>query len=234
MESESCVPREWAIPYVAGDNFLLFTLKDKVLCYDICMQPNLAKIEQQAFHKAALQDGIIDILCGLCMIAWAVMIAFDAGGLGGISFAICFPSTLVLRKKLVEPRIGKVQLKKATLKGKQLLTLGVFSFTAIAGVVVSGFADSIPINSLGPLMLGLVFALVAAAIGFIYRARRGFFYTACITTVFLATRALELEVRRDDLLLPLTISGVIVLVTGAALLARFLSKHPILDNPIES
>jgi len=198
------------------------------------MNSELQQLETEVLHRAAMEDGIIDILCGICMVAWAIMILFDAAGFGGITFAVCFPASLVLRKKIVEPRIGRVQLKKVTVKTKQLLLIGVFTFTAVAAIAVSGIKDSIQIENLGALMLGFNFAFIAAAISFIYRARRGYFYSLAIIAVFLITRSLEIEVRRDDLLLPLLLSGFIVMATGGTLLVRFIKKHPVAVNPLES
>ena len=106
------------------------------------MDLELQAAEKQAFHRAALEDGILDILCGLCLVAWGFLVEAGQAGLGGITFAVIYPTGFAIRKRLIAPRIGHVTLKEQTVRSKRLLMIGLFTFTAVAGLALYLASDT--------------------------------------------------------------------------------------------
>lgn len=202
------------------------------------MDLELQAAERQAFHRAALQDGILDILCGLCLIAWGFLTEAGQAGLGGISFAVIYPTGFAIRKRLISPRIGHVTLKEQTVRSKRLLMVGLFTFTAVAGLALyladdAGAGDLRgKMDNLGIMVLAFPLALIATMIGLVYGAKRGHAYAIAIMLSFLACHlSIEKGSRWDEPTLPLMISGAIVLLTGITLYARFVRSHPISEAP---
>ncbi|MDP6839885.1 MAG: hypothetical protein QF724_13195 [Planctomycetota bacterium] len=207
------------------------------------MQNNLKQLESEALARATLDDGLLDILCGICLISWGIMMACDVGGLGGITFAVCFPALMALRKKLVEPRIGSVRLKRSTLKLKQLMLMGLFSFTFVLGlaffVMSNSGAPKAPaewLESFGNparLMFAFILALVSTVLGFVFGARRAHGYALGILAVFSATPFLAPQHPWAEMTAPLVISGLLPLGFGCWLLLRFLRHHPRCTPPAD-
>ena len=44
-------------------------------------------MRKAAFRRAALEDGVIDILCGLCLLGWGLLMEAGQGALGGVLFS---------------------------------------------------------------------------------------------------------------------------------------------------
>lgn len=201
------------------------------------MQKKLQQHEQTAFNNAALQDGIPDILCGACLVFWSILMIFDQAGFGGLAFAVCFPATLAIRKKVVEPRIGKVQLKKSSLKLKHLLVAGAFTFTLVVGVVLfikqngnSGGVEQL--QGLGGLLFGFMLAFISTVIGLVWQAKRAHIYAIIIVAVFVVLRVMQHgDSAWGELTLPVMVSGIVVLVSGICLFSRFLIHHPVVEPP---
>lgn len=202
------------------------------------MDLELQAAEKQAFHRAALQDGILDILCGLCLITWGWMTEAGLAGMGGMVFAVVYPTGFAIRKKLIAPRIGHVRLKEQVVRSKRMLMVGLFTFTAVAGLVVYMASDSqagdmrAKLDSLGSMVLAFPLALIATVIGLVYGAKRGHAYAIAIMLSFLICHLSFAEGSRwNEPTLPLIMSGAIVLSTGVALYTRFVRQHPMTEAP---
>jgi|GEM_PF-1050309 hypothetical protein len=203
------------------------------------MQNKLQQHEEIAFKNAALQDGIPDILCGACLVFWSILMIFDSAGFGGLAFAICFPATLAIRKKIVEPRIGRVQLKKSSLKLNHLLLAGALTFTAVVGVVMflqfDGGDDgsSFEIGQLrnyGGLLFGLMLAFISTVVGLVWQAKRAHIYAVVIVASFVAVQMFQ-PADWGGMTLPVMISGCVVLVSGLVLFIRFIKRFPVVSPP---
>lgn len=217
--------------------------------YHVGMDHELDAARKAAFQRAALQDGVIDILIGLCLIGWGFLMEAGQAGLGGVLFATVYPTAVGLRKKLIEPRIGHVQLAGNTMRSRRLLLAGFFTFTMVAGVVVlllstgelgpdqaanqaTGLREQL--RSLGILVLGLPLTLVATVMGLVFGAARAHGYAVWILSAFLGV---HLFARPDTVwaepIPPLIISGLAPLAVGGFLLQRFLREHPVIEAPAD-
>lgn len=202
------------------------------------MDPELQAAEQRAFHRAALQDGVLDILCGLCLLAWGFLTEAGQAGLGGITFAVIYPTGFAIRKRLIAPRIGHVTLKERSVRSKRLFLIGLFTFTAVAGLVLylAGNTEAGDVRgkmeSLGVMVLAFPLALIATTIGLVYGAKRAHAYAVVIMLSFLGCHlSFEQGSRWDEPTLPLMISGTVVLLTGVTLFVRFVRSHPVSEAP---
>lgn len=211
------------------------------------MDQELELVRKAAFRRAALEDGVIDILCGLCLIGWGLLVEAGQAAMGGVLFATVYPSGLALRKRLIEPRIGHVALPGTEVRAKKLLLIGLFTLTAVLGVVAfllatpelspdgsggSAFADRMA--ALGILVLALPLTLAATAMGAIFGAARAHFYAVWIFTAFLVVHlTAPTDSAWAEPSLPLAISGLAPLLMGLGLFTRFLRSHPVVEAPAE-
>ena len=110
-----------------------------------------------------------------------------------------------------------------------LLTCPVLRSALKSSTAVEPWRDRL--RDLGDLALGLLLALIATAVGVVYRAPRGHLYAIATVAAFLAFRvAGPIEGWRDPIL-PLIAAGLVPVVLGSALLVRFLGRHPASDAP---
>jgi hypothetical protein len=209
------------------------------------MDRDLRDAQRAAFHRAALQDGVLDILCGLCLLGWAALMEAGQGALGGILFATIYPTGTALRRKLIEPRLGHVALKGGEMRSKRLLLMGALTFTAIAGVVIfllstppltpedgAGIRDRLA--DLGVIVLGLPLALIATVVGFVYGAARAHGYAAWIMAAFVMGHLVYPEdAAWAEPSLPLALSSLAPLLVGVVLFTRFVRDYPVVTPPAE-
>jgi hypothetical protein len=190
-------------------------------------------------RRAELEDGIVDLVCGAGLVAWGAMMYADLGGLGAIPFAVMLPMAMNLRKRLVTPRIGHVRLEARGRRRRVSLTAGLFTLTLLGGVgMLFAFEGEAAawkerLQELGDVVFGLMLALVATVLGLVYRAPRAHLYAAAAVASFLAFHVIGPIEGVHGLVLPVVATGVVPLLVGGALLARFLRRHPSPDGPPE-
>ena len=203
------------------------------------MDQELELARQAAFRRAALEDGVIDALCGLCLLGWGLLMEAGQGALGGVLFATIYPTGMALRKRLIEPRIGHVHLPQSTVRSKRLLLIGLFTLTAVAGLVLFASMESEgsireQLNELGILVLALPLVLIATVVGMIFGAARAHGYAIWIMLSFLAVHLLaDPESNWAEPALPLALSSLAPLLIGVALFIGFRRRHPVVEPPAE-
>lgn len=202
------------------------------------MERDLAQVEAAAYRRAALQDGLIDILCGLCLAGWGILVTADQVVLGALLFSCVLPMSTVLRRRIVRPRLGHVRLKEPVRRARKSALAGVLALALVAGIAVFAAGQGEPrpdwlarFRELGDLNVGLLLAFLATTIGFTWSVPRAHAYAVVIVGSFLLGRVALAPDHPWTLVLPLLVAGAVVTGTGLALLARFLRRHPRKEPP---
>ncbi len=186
--------------------------------------PRPGKLADADLFRAYWDDGLLDILFGLGLLVIGVGWMVDISWLGVIQVPVWFVLWAPLRRRFVEPRAGFVEFslarRRRTSRGLWgTLALGV-AVLAVTVILLFAFRTA---QGAGPvlqrLVVGLPAALVAIAAflaGLLTGARRFHAYGAAL----LAGAAVAVMIGRGPFT-PLVVVGLLAVVSGAVLLARF-------------
>jgi MFS family permease len=190
----------------------------------------LGSLEKAAF-RSRWRDGVVDLLGGIGVLLVGAMWSMDIFWAAGLPVPILLVAWILIRKRIVEPRIGRVTFKRERREREEGLTkagvwfgVGVLLFFVAlsafemrhAGGMGAWFqerAAALPVTLL---------ALMALQAAIMTGVKRFIGYAA----LFLATGSVATRVGLE----PgpqILIGGGIVFVSGLFLFIRFLSRHPI-------
>jgi hypothetical protein len=189
---------------------------------------DLRAVERKAY-LAYHQDGIYDLLIGLCFMGMALGVVTEAFTLAAIAPVLAILIAPGVKKAVTLPRLGYVKFSpqrewKEQTNRQRLVVL--MTVTALLGVLVSfGYSGDAAwqlwIRSLGIIPFGLVLAVVAFALGLLYDIRRCYVYAAVILVTFIVGHLLELR-----LWLQFGLPGIVIFVVGLVLFIRLVSRYP--------
>jgi len=206
--------------------------------------------EKQVFKLATFEDGIWEIYLGLFnLLMGAYSLTRKALGPGFNALMVVGAILLLVglgwlvKKNLVEPRIGLVQfggrtrrvIKRANAVTVLLVVGTLILWVLAAGGLVKGAAWSVLPAWLGDFDIDLVFALIIIGI-FSWVA-----YTLGLPRFFLHGflmgagnfASTVLKVNRGILFAwPTFLAGVIIAVIGLLVLAKFIRKYPLTADPV--
>jgi hypothetical protein len=189
----------------------------------------LAKKTYMSYH----QDGLVDLLIGWMIIAFAAMMAFDQ-----FTFLGWLPITLYvpLKKRITAPRFGYVKFDSEHGGQGRMVTafliMGLLSFFVLGILFFLVTGESPPsfvqwIREYTILFYGLVGAISFMMSGLITGIRR--FYAYMLLSLFLTITGQILETRE---FLPILLLGVGILISGIIHLVRFTRKYPNAEGDI--
>ena len=184
-----------------------------------------SRLEKKLF-TAYHQDGILDLVAGFMILAFALVILFDQNayvGLIAIPAALYFP----LKQKVTFPRLGVIRFSPEKEQRRKLNLSMLFGLTTLLGLVVFYiFAGDLPesiVNRLRenmPLLFGGVFSLILLAVAYFLNNSRFYIYAVLgLATVWIA-HFLNFSIGSA-----VGILGCVVEITAWVLLARFLSDY---------
>ncbi len=189
---------------------------------------DLKKIERKVYMSFH-QDGLLDLFIGLTFIAIIVFFEIGIPGMAAIIPALAIILVPLLKKIIVAPRLGYVKFspeREIREKQKKSWLTIFFTITAVLGaVVLFGYSGDAAwqraIKSLELLPFGLVLAMVAGILGYLYNIKRGYVYAVLIAVLFLVGYFVRLH-------LPIyfAVLGVAMFPTGLIMFIRFISKYP--------
>ncbi len=194
--------------------------------------PDLGQLESDAY-RSSYDDGIIDLFVGLSLVwigvAW--MWIPSLAGVAGVFPAILVTGVLAARKRLIEARTGYVRWREDRRIWERrnlwiLLTAGTALFLLGVGtfVTVSDASATLDLEWVLPGLLAILLALLALGLVFVTGLRRMAGYAAVLLAAGLVAAAKETNPG-----MPLLVAGGAITVVGAALLVRFLRRHPAPD-----
>ncbi len=176
------------------------------------------------------QDGLIDIIIGLMIIAFGLNMVFDNSA---FLFMGWFPIILYvpMKNRITVPRIGYVKFYASNkiviglvLAGLLVLMLGMFVFF-ISGPDIISPEFQVWLKQYYMLLLGVVAALCFLGAGALTGITRLYFYSVLILVIFsLGTWFNSLPA------LYVILTGVIVEAVGIWMLVRFLRNYPLAEQ----
>lgn len=184
-------------------------------------------LERRLLHQS-WDDGLIDLFFGVSLLLIGLAWQFDLVPLGAIGPALLVSIWKPTRQRLIEPRTGYAEPGAGT-RGRlsrgvsMLLAVGVVSF--LSGVVVYLFARQgrpVSLSGIVPGLPALIIAVGAMLASQAFVLPRFAAYAIVLAAAGAATIILGGHPAPSMLS-----GGLVVTVTGAALLARFIRRHPV-------
>jgi hypothetical protein len=187
----------------------------------------LKQIERKAYTSYH-QDGILDILIGVIILGFATMVIADMVYLGWV-FSIAAISIYAAAKKvLTVPRIGFVKFPQQRTKRTilALVILGVLSNVLGLITFMQVESGSTPLWLLFAienymLVIGVFGATLFCIGGYTLRAQRAYAYALLTLLLFVIGHYIYYPLQYYLILL-----GAVVLLSGLAMLVRFVRKYP--------
>lgn len=182
---------------------------------------------QQRTYQSYHRDGLIDIIIGLAIIGYGLMLAFDSSifiFMGWMPIIFYMP----LKNRLTVPRIGYVKFTTSNTKigiaaaiVLLVILLGIFIFL-VAGPNNISPQLSAWLSQYYLLLLGGIAALCFAGAALLTRITRFYIYALLILFTFSAGTWLGIQP-------PIFViaTGALIEVVGVLLLVRFLRNYPI-------
>jgi len=187
---------------------------------------DLNKLERKAFVSYH-QDGLVDLFLGALLLSWGLTMETMLGGMGGVWFVVFFPILLLARRRITYPRLGYARFTRDRRNRRSLAAL--FTATALLGLLVAflwssqsfpGLRDWLH-RSIEIFFGGLIAAVLLFKAG-ISGIRRLYLYAAVILISFAAAQWHTVPIQYSFI-----VSGAVILVSGAVVLARFLRRYPV-------
>jgi len=180
---------------------------------------------QQRTYQSYHQDGLIDIIIGLAMIGFGLMLAFDSSVFIFMSWMpIIF--YVPFKNRITVPRIGYVKFSSSNLRLAMALGTGLLVMLFIVGLYLFAVSDNISFQVrewLGQyLWLGGLVAVCFLGTALLTGITRFYAYAGLILLIFSVGTWLAIQ----PFFIVIT-SGLLIEITGVWLLVRFLVKYPL-------
>jgi MFS family permease len=178
---------------------------------------------QRRVYMSYFQDGLWDILLGVFLVGWGVMIMFEfVAVMGGIWVAFFF-IVLGLKRWLIYPRAGYIKIAEARRQQMKMVIMGVVLL--LLGLAVSFLFDvgSQPawIGEYFMFLFGAMMAIIIFVLGYWWKVDRWYVYAGLVLAAFAAHQWLYAPLN-----LSFIVPGVVVILCGLGLLLRFLRRYP--------
>jgi hypothetical protein len=190
-------------------------------------QKSFQKLERKAY-LAYHQDGLVDIIIGLCLLGFAFSMAIDRPSIFGWIPVLFY---LPLKNRITVPRVGYVrfraQRRTAAIWVIALLVVGIAMMFGL-GVFILLNPSIIPpqvgawLKQYFMLVLGVIGSVVFLAAGAWTGLKRLYVYGGL--TLGIATVGNWLGISHP---LYVSLLGALILGTGLWMLARFLGRYPV-------
>lgn len=197
-------------------------------------QIDLKAIERRAYLLYH-EDGLIDIIIGVCIMISSLYIFAEMIWLIGSMAAIWLPVYMSAKKKITFPRIGQVTFSKSR-SGRTRnvfffflainvlgVLLGAYAFTAVSGGSIPAWL--VLLGEYFTIVIGLIGASLFCVIGAITEIRRYYGYAAATFVIIGSNHFLGVPFAAH-----LGILGVVVLASGIVQLQTFRSRYLITEE----
>jgi hypothetical protein len=178
---------------------------------------------QRKVYMSYFQDGLWDILLGVFLVCWGLMVTFDFVAVMGGFWLVFYMLILALKRWIVYPRSGYIKIPEARKQQIRMVILGTGVFLLGLAVIPIFIIDSRPawFSEYFMLMLGCMFTLVIVFLAVWWQVYRWYAYAGVVLLAFMAHQWLNTELN-----LSFFVPGGIIALYGLALLIRFLRKYP--------
>ena len=193
---------------------------------DTVETPDLTALEERTY-RASIDHGLIDVVLGGYFVVLGAALSLEwfrySGLIGGLAGGFAFPLGLVLRRALVDPRLGHVRLnpsRRARVRLAPAVAVGALCAVILAGFWVAGRRAEFTVYP--GFIPAMAFAAPIALAGYVLGIRRMYLYGALL----LIERAVDASSGPpfEFLYWP---SGLVIAAAGLFVLRRFLSRYPL-------
>jgi hypothetical protein len=178
---------------------------------------------QRKVYMSYFQDGLWDILLGVFLLCWGLMVTFDIVAVMGGFWLVFYMMILGLKRWLVYPRAGYIKIAEARRQQIKMVLLGAVVFLAGVAVIPIFIIDSRPawFSEYFMLMIGGMFTLVIVFLAVWWQVYRWYVYAGVVLLAFMSHQWLDTELN-----LSFFIPGGIIVIYGLILLILFLRRYP--------
>jgi hypothetical protein len=191
---------------------------------------------EEELYAGRFDDGMLDLCVGVGLLGTGLLWLLDHVELVGAVPALLIPLWLGLRKRITEPRVGRVKFSKERRRAERhgLLSalgagIGVLALVLAAVVWARGGGPNLHglegWNALVPLVPGLLVALGLVVVSVMIGARR--FVAHAVALMALAAL---ITWWGGDPGLYLALAGALLCLWSVTVVARFVATHPDLDE----
>lgn len=190
------------------------------------MDKTFESLEHRAFHSF-WNDGLLDLMLGLVLLVMGLAWWQDVAVLGAIFPPACVFMWRPLRRRLVEPRMGFVEFgedRQLKTRSFRFGLTGFFAGAMVLGMLVFLLWNNAVLRQPAEWIDGfplVLLALPAAGFALFTGCRRFYFYA-----ILLLASALSLVIQGIEPHAGLLASGVVITLSGAFVLTRFLLRYP--------
>jgi hypothetical protein len=184
------------------------------------------KAIQRKVYLSYFQDGLWDMLLGIVLIGWGLMLWYDfVAVMGGVCVAFYF-LILGLKRWLVCPRAGYIKIAEARKQQVKMVILGVMLFLAGLAAFFIFAVETRPywLSDYFMFIFGTMLAVVIGVLGYWWKVARWYVYAVIVFASFSLYQWLN-----TPLNLTFIVPGGIIAVYGFTLLVVFLCKFPRVD-----
>ncbi len=185
-----------------------------------------APLERQ-IYRSRQGDGLLDLLAAAAIIAFGVDREIDSSLCVVITLVVGVPIWRTLRERFVEPRLGRVRFSTERIaslsKARQGMVYGLLISTLLGAGTWFLITEHGTHASEMRAPVAVALAALIAGIGVIFEQRRFFAYALLTFGAFCAA---GFSGGREALPWWLIGAGVLILISGIAVFARFLKDNP--------
>jgi len=188
---------------------------------------NLKEIERKAYTSYH-QDGIIDVTIAITVLMFAVVVISDMPWMGGIVGVLVTSIYAGMKKVITIPRIGYVKFPQQRTQRLMILTVTLGLVAMIAGVFafMQTLSSSVPdwlmfLIDNYMITIGVAVSALFLLGAYSFKTKRIYGYSLLTLVMFLVGHFFSFP-----LYYYLTALGSIILITGLALMIRFVNKYP--------
>ena len=190
----------------------------------------LSELERRAY-RSVVDDGLLDLILGIFLVL--VGSSLKEGLFEYLPWSFFGASPFVwktMRKRLIEPRTGHVQLHPWRMsrikRGKRaaMAVVVLFALAIMAFVFVQGSGNT-SLSQIRAIVFAMAFGTPIAVAGYLLEIRRWVGYAAVMVVASIVVHGAGLAAR-----ISAVPAGSIAIAVGFCLLARFLYRHPVMPN----
>jgi hypothetical protein len=185
---------------------------------------------QQRTYASYHQDGLIDIILGLSIIGFGLMMALDSSVFSIMSWmAIIF--YVPFKNRITVPRIGYVKFSSSGVRIFFGIFIALLSFFLLAGIYIFVSSGNIPqelsawIREYYLLVLAIIVAIAFSSAAFLTGITRLYAYGLLFLMIFASGNWLGIEP-----FIYVLFTGLLIEAAGIWLMVSFLRKYP---NPVQ-
>jgi hypothetical protein len=178
---------------------------------------------QRKVYISYFQDGLWDMLLGVFLLGWGLMVTYDfVAVMGGIWVAFYF-MVLGLKRWLTYPRMGYIKIAEARRQQIKMVILGVVLLLLGLAVFFIFAVNSRPawFSEYFMFIFGVMMTAVIAALGYWWKVARWYLYAVMVFIAFSIHQWLDVPLN-----LAFIAPGGIITLLGLTLLVRFLRRYP--------